>query len=343
MESESARVATPLRGQKRTRTILGFDIGGTKTAIVEATTQAEILQRREVPTNAELPFHKVFPGLASLAEKLIAEATRAGREVKALSVSVGGPLRIQEGILLNPPHLPGWHNVRLKERLAQKFHGLPVCIEHDGNAGALAEFRFGIGPKKPGVRNLVFLTFGTGLGAGLIVNGQVVHGASDTAGELGHWRLSDDGPMGYGKAGSWEGFASGAGLVQLASRMFPSRWSVKTPIRVLVEAMVAEEKEAIAVLTEAATWMGRGLALIVDAFNPEVIVLGSLAVLLGERVLAPARRVVAEEALPQAVAACEILPSALGLQIGDVAAVMAALNDPVARIALGCEALRRWP
>jgi predicted NBD/HSP70 family sugar kinase len=95
MESESAGVATPLRGQKRTRTILGFDIGGTKTAIVEATTQAEILQRHEVPTNAELPFHKVFPGLASLAEKLIAEATRAGREVKALSVSVG---RLQQNV-----------------------------------------------------------------------------------------------------------------------------------------------------------------------------------------------------------------------------------------------------
>jgi glucokinase len=325
------------------RTVLGFDVGGTKTAIVEATTNVEILQRHEIPTNASKPFDEVFPSVVALAEKSIARAAQAGREVKAMSVSVGGPLRIQEGVLLDPPHLPGWHNIRLKERLAQKFHGLPICIEHDGNAGALAEFRFGIGRKRSGLQNLVFLTFGTGLGAGLIVNGQIVHGASDTAGELGHWRLSDNGPTGYGKAGSWEGFASGAGLVQLASRMFPSRWPKNTPIRVLVEAMLADEKDAMVVLTEAATWMGRGLALIVDAFNPEVIVLGSLAVLLGEQVLAPARRVVAKEALPQAAAACEILPSVLGMQIGDVAAVMAALNDPVARIALGCAPSRCWP
>jgi glucokinase len=155
-----------------------------------------------------------------------------------------------------------------------------------------------------------------------------VHGATDTAGEVGHWRLSNDGPIGYGKKGSWEGFASGAGLVLLASQRFPNRWSPKTEVRDLVELMLAGDEDALAIATEAGTWMGRGLALLIDALNPQVIILGSLAVLLGERVLAPMRRVVAKEALPQAAAACEILPSVLGLQIGDVAALMAALNDP---------------
>jgi glucokinase len=309
------------------RTILGFDIGGSKIAIVEGAADGQILQRREMATEPHRGFDQSFPELSRLGDKLIEESRNAGREMKALSVSVGGPLRIEEGVLLNPPHLPGWHNVRLKERLAETFPDLPVYVEHDGNAGALAEFRFGIGRQKPGLQHLVFLTFGTGLGAGLIVNGQVVHGATDMAGEVGHWRLSSDGPIGYGKKGSWEAFASGAGLVMLASQRFPNRWSAKAEVRGLVELMLAGDEDALAIATEAGTWMGRGLALLIDALNPQVIVLGSLAVLLGERVLAPMRRVVAKEALPQAAAACEILPSVLGMQIGDVASLMAALND----------------
>lgn len=326
-------------GTDRMQTIVGLDIGGTKTAVVEGTAEAHILQRCEVATEGYRPFDEVFPQLAALVDRSIENSRDAGREVKALSVSVGGPLRIREGVLLDPPHLPGWHKVELKERLAAQFPRLPVYVEHDGNAGALAEFRFGVGCQRPGLRHLLFLTFGTGLGAGFIVNGQIVHGASDTAGEVGHWRLSDDGPVGYGKRGSWEAFASGAGLVQLANHRFPSRWSAATPIRELVEAMLAGDEDALAVATEAGTWMGRGLALLIDALNPEVIVLGSLAVLLGEQVLAPMRHVVAEEALPNASSACEILPSALGIGIGDVAALMAALSDPVMKKILGGNAV----
>jgi glucokinase len=316
------------------RTIVGLDVGGSKIALVEGTRHAQILQRRIVPIDVYQPFDDAFPTLAASVEEVIQKAEDDGRIVAALSVSIGGPLRINDGVLLDPPHLPGWHNTRLKDRLRERFPRFPVYIEHDGNAGALAEFHFGIGRQKPNLRHLVFLTFGTGLGAGLIINGQVVHGASDTAGELGHWRLTEVGPFGYGKIGAWEALASGTGLVQLASRRFPSRWSVSTPIRHLVDAMLADDPQALIVAAEAGAWMGRGLALIVDALNPEVIVLGSLAVLLGDRVLATAREVVAKEALPRAMAACEIAPAVLGLQIGDVAALMAALSDSATNKAL---------
>ena len=307
-------------------TILGLDVGGTKTAVVEGTRRAEILQRREVATEAHRPFEETFPRLAALADQTLAEARTAGRRVAALSVSVGGPLRIGAGTLIDPPHLPGWHGVPLKARLEARYPGLPVFVEHDGNAGALAEFHFGAGRTRPGLRHLIFLTFGTGLGAGLIVNRQVLHGATDTAGEVGHWRLSDEGPEGFGKAGSWEGWASGKGLRGLAAARYPHRWRPETPIREVVAAMLADDPEALAVAEEAGRYMGRGLALLVDAFNPEMIVLGSLGVALGERILGPARRVLAAEALPQAVAACEIRPAALGHRIGDVAALMAALT-----------------
>jgi glucokinase len=319
----------------RARSLIGLDVGGTKTACVEGIADGRILQRIEIPTEAGRPFAQTAPALFDAMKDLRTHAAAAGRECVALSVSIGGPLRIGEGVLLDPPHLPGWHHVPLKRRLAEAFPDLPVLVEHDGNAGALAEFHFGAGRERPGIRHLIFLTFGTGLGAGFIIDGRVLHGASDTAGEIGHWRLSRDGPEGFGKQGSWEGFASGAGLVQVAARMFPQRWSTHTPIRDLVEAMLRDEPEALAVAVAAGRRMGQGLALLIDALNPELIVLGSLAVALGDRVLGAARDVVALEALPQAAAACPIVPARLGARIGDVAALMAGLSDAHVLRALG--------
>ncbi len=319
--------------------MIGLDIGGSKIACVEGNAEGRILQRLEMATEAARSFESTLPLILEAVHQLRADAAAAGRHIAAISVSVGGPLRIDAGVLLDPPHLPGWHRVHLKQRLAESIPDLSVHIEHDGNAGALAEFHFGAGRERPGLRNLVFLTFGTGLGAGFIVNGLILHGASDTAGEIGHWRLAPDGPEGYGKRGSWEGFASGAGLVQLAAQLYPRRWQAQTPIRTLVEAMLRDEPDALAVAAAAGERMGQGLALIVDALNPELIVLGSLAVALGDRVLGPARAVVAREALPQAATACPIVPAGLGARIGDVAALMAALTDAQARARLGLSAV----
>jgi glucokinase len=320
------------------RSIIGLDIGGTKLACVEGSARGGILARQEMPTSASEPFERRFPAIVSMVNSQLRGARAAGREVVALSVSVGGPLNIADGVLLNPPHLPGWHNVRLKDRLAGEYPQLPVFVEHDGNAGALAEFYFGVGRGRSDLRHLIFLTFGTGLGAGFIVNGAILHGASDTAGEIGHWRLSQDGPVAFGKRGSWEAFSSGAGLVLLANRLFPLRWPLQTPIRSLVEMMLSDDADALIVAKQAGQRMGQGLALLIDALNPQVIVLGSLAVALGERILGPARQVVAEEALPQAAAACEIVPSVLGSQIGDVACLMAALREPTVAARMGIDA-----
>jgi len=313
------------------KTLIGFDIGGTKTAIVEGTYKAEVLQRREVETEANKSFSHTFPQLTTIADELIENATLAGRKVTAVSVSVGGPLEIAAGVLHDPPHLPGWHGVQLKRELESRFPGYPVRIEHDGNAGALAEFSFGIGSELLGLQHLVFLTLGTGLGAGIILNGRIHRGANDTAGELGHIRLSSDGPFLHGKAGSWEGLCSGVGMLELARQMFPSEWRKESSIKELVEAMLAGKEDALAVAQEAGIWLGRGLAILIDLLNPEVIVLGSLAVVLGDLLLVPARQILRVEALPTALRACRIMPARLGKSIGDVAALMAVLNDPELR------------
>jgi glucokinase len=113
--------------------------------------------------------------------------------------------------------------------------------------------------------------------------------------------------------------------VELAAEMYPARWRQGMPIRELVTAMLADDADALEVAAAAGRWMGRGVALLMDAFNPQVIVFGSLGVALGERVLGPAREVIAREALPQAVAACELVTSRFGAGIGDVASLMAGI------------------
>jgi glucokinase len=240
---------------------------------------------------------------------------------KAISVSVGGPLDIERGVLYSPPHLSTWGEAPVKAWLEEQFD-LPVYVEHDGNAGALAEFMFGAGR---GSRNMIFLTMGTGLGAGLILNGRLYRGSNDQAGEVGHVRLADAGPVGYGKIGSWEAFSSGDGLVKLAHWRQPGRWPENITTRELISGALEGDPAARDVISEAGRWFGHGLAILVDLLNPEVIVIGTLGVLLGDLLLEPARQVLQAEALPRAVGTCRIVPAELGSRLGDVASLMAGI------------------
>ena len=312
-------------------TIIGLDIGGTKTAIVEGDAETgATLQRHEMPTEASVPFATRLPAILSVVDQTRVAAERAGRTIEALSVSVGGPLRIDEGVLIDPPHLPGWHGAGIRAALSARYPELPVYVEHDGNAGALAEFRFGVGRDRPSIRHLVFLTAGTGLGGGVIANGALVRGASDTAGEFGFFPLAARDQDGQWVSGTWDALASGAGLLRHARTMYPERWgpaaATEVSIRTVVEAALAGDQQALAVVERTGEWLGRGLVLVVGALNPEVVVVGTLAVVLGERLLAPARDYLAAHALPSAAAACTLMPAALGTRIGDYAAIAAAIE-----------------
>jgi len=302
--------------------IIGLDIGGTKTAVVLGDYGGRIHDRAQFATDPARGFDATFADLCRQIEATRAVATDQRRELAALSVSIGGPLDIERGIIYSPPNLPGWDAIPLKALLEERF-GLPTYVEHDGNAGALAEWYFGAAR---GARNVIFLTMGTGLGGGLILNGQLYRGSSDLAGEVGHMRIAETGPVAYGKAGSWEAFCSGAGIARLAALRCPQRWSAdQVTVRELAALANAGDADALAVLAEAGRYLGRGLAILIDILNPEVIVIGSLAVRLGDLVLRPAYEEVRREALPGAVAACRIVPAALGERIGDVAALCAAI------------------
>ena len=150
--------------------ILGLDIGGTKTALVLGTLNAEVVARDEILTPANVGFEAAMLSICTAIDEFLKQLNDFGCQMpQAISISVGGPLNIEEGILYSPPHLAAWGKAPLKQYLHKRFN-LPVFVEHDGNAGALAEYYFGAGR---GARTLIFLTMGTGLGAGLILNGAI--------------------------------------------------------------------------------------------------------------------------------------------------------------------------
>jgi len=318
------------------RAIAGVDIGGTKTAVTLALDPPRTVSRAEFATDPQRgPEHAIASIIGHL-RRAVALAREQAAGFAAIGISCGGPLDSARGIIQRPPNLSTWDEVPIVDWLAAEF-GVPCFLQNDANAGALAEFRYGAGR---GTRDMVFLTMGTGLGAGLIVNGELLCGATDAAGEIGHLRLTRSGPVGYGKAGSVEGWASGGGMAQVArivaqAALRRGETTLLCPEGALPEFISAREVAAAAshgdrvakrVVRKVGDKLGDTLAILVDLLNPERIVIGGLALRFGDAILAPARRRMLREALPPSARACSVVPAGLGEEIGDVAALCVAMD-----------------
>ncbi len=318
--------------------LIGFDIGGTKCAIIlgasDGNGKIKLLARSRFPTANFLHPEACIREMIRLSEELLNQQKLSAKQIYALGISCGGPLDSNTGMILSPPNLPGWDRIPIVAMLEKHFH-CPVRLQNDANAGAVAEWKYGAGR---GAQSLVFLTFGTGCGAGLILDGKLYAGCCGLAGECGHIRLAPFGPAGFGKAGSFEGFCSGGGLAQLATirareqlqmgnppEWCPSLDAISTlTAQSVAEAALAGDELAIAVYHECGTWLGRGLAVIVDLLNPELIVIGSIYART-EILLRPAmENALRQEALPVTVDHCRIIPAMLGEKIGDYAALAVA-------------------
>ena len=191
--------------------MLGFDIGGTKCAVSLGHVEQGMLivdEKRSMPTDFSITPYEMIDRMCETAEQMTKDFSRIG-------ISCGGPLDSRRGVILSPPNLPGWDEVEIVAYLKARYGGR-VSLQNDANACAIAEWKYGAGR---GTKNMVFLTFGTGLGAGLILDGRLYAGSSDMAGEVGHVRMAEDGPIGYGKRGSLEGFCSGGGLAQIGRQI----------------------------------------------------------------------------------------------------------------------------
>ena len=311
--------------------ILGFDIGGTKCAVVTASWEngeLTLLKKESCPTDLTVSAEKMLEKLMDMADGIL-DGTP-----DAIGISCGGPLNSAEGVILGPPNLPGWDHVELVKNIKERY-GVPTSLCNDANACAVAEWKFGAGR---GTRNMVFLTFGTGLGAGLIIDGKLYEGTNGNAGEVGHIRLADTGPIGYGKRGSFEGFCSGGGIAQLAYSMAIER-AKDEPVayynegmspsditaRSVAEAARAGDKTAKEVYRISGEYLGRGLSVIVDILNPELIVIGSIFARSGELFREALEEMMLREALGEALSVCKVVPAELGERIGDCAAIAAAI------------------
>lgn len=310
--------------------LLGVDIGGTKCAVlygIDTDSQMEIVDKvRFDTTDADRTLNRILLELKSMSARHGLDSFNT----KGVGVSCGGPLDSSRGVILSPPNLPGWDNVPITG-LVEKAVGIRAVLQNDANACAVAEWKYGAGK---GTRNMVFLTFGTGLGAGLILNGKLYSGTNDNAGELGHIRLSDFGPVGYGKAGSVEGFASGGGIAQLAVSAVKEKLMMGDTVswcrdgnlsgitaKTVAEAAKDGDELAKSIFRTSATYLGKALSIVIDMLNPEVIAIGSIFVRAEELIRPFMEAAIAKEALPGAYAVCKILPAELGEAIGDIASL----------------------
>ncbi len=312
---------------------LGVDIGGTKCAVVLGDKDFNILDKVTFPTRtAERGWREVVDEFIGHARPLLEKHGRE-RLVKT-GISCGGPLDSKEGVIYSPPNLPGWDAVPIV-KIFEEAIGVPAEVQNDANASALAEWMMGAGK---GTRNMIFLTFGTGMGSGLILDGRLYAGTNDLGGEVGHVRMADDGPVGFNKAGSFEGFCSGGGIAQLAKKIAAEKLENGEKVafctgpeqleeitaRVVFEA--AHEGDALAqeIVKISSEYLGRGLAILIDILNPECIVIGSIFARNEEMIRPHMMKTLQEEAIPAALEVCRIVPAQLGDSIGDYAALSVA-------------------
>jgi glucokinase len=295
---------------------IALDIGGTKTAVSLWEGETNLLKKVQFPTagSPETVIEKVLDTIDTLTKSTSVKKAH----LTALGISCGGPLDNARGLILSPPNLPGWDAVPVVSMLREKTD-LPCFLENDANACALAEWYWGAGH---GYRDLAFLTFGTGLGCGLILNGLLYRGAGDLAGEVGHIRIAEDGPEGYGKRGSWEGYCSGGGI----SRLYTELTGRTETAKHICEAATAGEPAALKVIKTSAFYLGRGISILIDTLNPQCVILGSIFV-RSEGLFRPIMEsIIAQEVLPSAGEQCVIRPAQLGELLGDKAALGVAIN-----------------
>ena len=314
--------------------VVGIDIGGTKLATVVADKTGHILGKVRKPTHSEKGPEYAIGLLFDMVREVVNQVGVEQTSISAIGVSCGGPLDTKTGIVYSPPNLPGWDALPLKALLESEFQ-VPVIIENDANASALAEFRFGGGR---GYSAVLYMTMSTGIGGGIVIDGQVYHGANDSAGEVGHQILLPNGPRcGCGKRGCLEALCSGPAIARRAQAAIrKQRKGGKSPTALLtlaegqIEAVKSEhvlaaartgDALALELVQETAYYMGWGIANLVNILNPDIVLLGTIAVAAGDLLLDPIRETVSKFAMTRPAEAVNIAPAELGDALGDLAAV----------------------
>lgn len=271
---------------------IGIDIGGTKIAGALVSAAGAIVRELKVPTPATNP-DAIADAVVSLVEQL-----SIGEEVLAVGVAVAGFIDATRAKIFYAPNL-SFRNEPFKEKLASRI-GVPVFIENDANAAGWAEYRFGAGV---GVKHMVMLTIGTGVGGAIIVDGHMLRGGFGIAAELGHINVVPGGELcGCGQLGCLESYGSGTALLNAAKELVSSGESAGARLTELeaedgvlsgaqvYQAILEKDPGALGLLTDLGTTLGRAVASICAVLDPELVVIGGGVSAAGNMLLDPIRK-----------------------------------------------------
>ncbi|HEX2190602.1 MAG TPA: ROK family protein [Longimicrobiaceae bacterium] len=314
------------------RWIAGVDLGGTNIVVgLLPLDGGEVLGLRSMPTDSVRGAKFVVDRIVGMAEQAIAEvlSTQGGTREEIAGVGIGspGPLDRRTGTVINTPNL-GWRNFPLRDLISNALH-LPATLDNDANCATYGEWWLGAGR---GTRALVGFTLGTGIGGGIVLNGEIFHGCSDVAGEIGHMTIDSNGRRcKCGNYGCLEQYASGpaialravegieAGAETVLLEMVNGKLDEITAATVY-EATVQGDAYATEVMKDTAKFLGAGIASIINILNPEMIVIAGGVTRAGDTLFEPLRAEVRRRAFKSAQECCRILPAELPGTAGVVGA-----------------------
>lgn len=314
---------------------LGIDLGGSKilTAVVGA--RGQMLSSDRSKTPAAEGHEAVVRSILESAHRSLQQAGVSVSELLAVGVGAPGLVNSRTGIVATSPHLPGWWDVPLRD-IIQDGLGKATFLINDANAAALGELRFGAAL---GARNFIYITVSTGIGGGIVIDGEIYSGATGIAGEVGHMTIDDEGPAcNCGNRGCWETLASGTALAREARRRIEEGADTSIPAhaegdvsRVTAKTVqsAAEQGDALSreLIGRTGYYLGVGLANLVNIFNPELIVVGGGLSNMGEMLLEPAFKTASERAYREAFEAVRFVRAELGRNSGVLGAAAFALQE----------------
>lgn len=300
---------------------LGVDLGGTRVRAGVLTEDGQLLARESRSTGAQNGPEAVLANLNEVVSVSLATIGIGPREVTAIGLGAPGPLDRSRGLVLSPPHLPGWREVPVVEIVSRRW-GRPVFLENDANAAAIGEARLGAGR---GRSPLLYVTVSTGIGAGIVLDDHLYRGFSDAAGELGQIVIDPEGaPCGFGRRGCLESVASGSGVLRLAREMRPGE-NFTGAEEVFAQAE-AGQAWALSLVQGSAMAVGRALGNAINLLNPAVVVVGGGVSRAGPIWWEPLRREVDRTAWPTSLRNLSFGPAALGDDAGVVGAGLLAIQ-----------------
>lgn len=315
---------------------IGVDMGGTNIKLGLLSQTFEPIWLTSVKTESERGSQVVMTNLIAGIQRLLDHQRISSQEITAIGVGVPGQMDIEKGLSIFSPNFVDWDNVFVVSILQRAF-GVPVFMDNDVRVNLYGEWQFGAGQ---GFSNLVMVTLGTGLGAAAVVDGRMLYGQSDSAGELGHMNMVRKGgrPCACGSSGCFARYVSARGILWTVrdhleagevSQMM--KWTdgdrTKITAEMVSEAFDAQDDLAQTVYAETSEMLGFGLANVINLYNPSRIIIGGGVALAGERLIGPARKIAMTHSLKVARKHCDIVGADLGSRSGAYgAAYMSALR-----------------